>query len=64
MIPPKEKSNQEICSIRMMFPVSSDEQAIEYKRKITALLVEIPDAQIQFSLMSSPPSISGRQNGL
>jgi len=42
--------NQEICSIRIMFPVNSDEQAIQYKKKITALLAEIPDAQIVFSI--------------
>jgi len=47
---------QEICSIRIMFPVQSDEQAIEYKKKITAILSEIPDVQIQFSLMSGRPT--------
>lgn len=45
----------DICSIRIMFPVESDEQAINYKKKITALLAEIPEAQIQFSLSSIPP---------
>ena len=54
MIPPTEKSKQEVCQIRIMFPVSSDEQAIEYKKKVAALLVEIPDAQINFSIMSLP----------
>ena len=49
-----ESPKQEICSIRIMFPVQSDEQAIGYKKKIAALLAEIPEAQIQFSLMSSP----------
>lgn len=45
---------KEICTIRIMFPVESDEQAIEYKKKIAALLAEIPDAQLQFSLMNMP----------
>jgi len=54
MTPPQEKSKQEVCSIRIMFPVMSDAEAIEYKKKITALLSEIPDAQIQFSLTSMP----------
>jgi len=49
------QGKNEVCSIRIMFPVSSDEQAFDYKKKITALLAEIPDAQIQFSIMSSPP---------
>jgi len=50
----QDKTDSEICSIRIMFPVKSDEQAIDYKKKIAALLAEIPDAQIQFSLMSAP----------
>ena len=47
---------KEICQIRIMFPVTSDEQAIEYKKKIADILSEIPDAQIQFSIMSTPTS--------
>ncbi|GAI62988.1 unnamed protein product [marine sediment metagenome] len=52
-----EQDKKELCTIRIMFPVTSDEQAIEYKRKIAAILSEIPDAQIQFSLMSGRPTI-------
>jgi len=37
-----------------MFPVKSDEQAIECKKKIANVLVEIPEAHMQFSLMASP----------
>ena len=48
-------TGSEICSIRIMFPVQSDEQAIEYKKKISALLAEIPDVHIQFSIMNTPP---------
>lgn len=44
----------EICSIRIMFPVKSDEEAITYKKKVSMLLAEIPEAQIQFSLMTPP----------
>ena len=46
---------KELCSIRIMFPTESDEQAIAYKKKISSLLSEISDVQIQFSLMSVPP---------
>jgi len=56
-IPQTERSNQELCNIRIMFPVLSDEQAIEYKRKIAAILANIPEAQIQFSLVSGRPSM-------
>jgi len=48
--PPKE-----ICSIRIGFPVTSDEQAIEYKKKISEVLSDIPFARIEFSLMPLPP---------
>ena len=51
-----EQPKKEICSIRIMFPVESDEQAIEYKKKVTALLAEIPESTIQFSLMGIPPN--------
>ena len=44
----------ELCTIRIIFPVNSDEQAIEVKKKISALLDDVPDAQIQFSIMNAP----------
>jgi len=47
-IPP----NQEICTIRIVFPVESDEQAIDFKKKISTLLKDIPDSGIQFAIMS------------
>ncbi|MBA7609501.1 hypothetical protein ES703_16692 [subsurface metagenome] len=50
-----EQPKQEICTIRIMFPVETDEQAIEYKRKIAEVLKDKPDATIQFSLMTPPP---------
>lgn len=53
---------KEICSIRIMFPVDTDEQAIKYKRQIVAILSEIPDAQIQFSLTDIPPMPAGRKD--
>lgn len=46
--------NPEICSIRIVFPVVSDEQAIEYKKKIREVLAETPDVQINFSIMNLP----------
>ena len=52
-----EQPKTEICSIRIMFPVQSDEQAIDVKKKITALLSDTPEAHIQFSLMNAPPNV-------
>ncbi|MBA7621474.1 hypothetical protein ES703_28836 [subsurface metagenome] len=54
-----EQPNKELCTIRILFPVDSDEQAIGYKKKIAEILKVIPEAQIQFSLMSGRPSIPG-----
>ncbi|GAI65538.1 unnamed protein product [marine sediment metagenome] len=51
----QKKPPTQVCSIRIMFPVESDEQGIEYKKKIYGVLVDIPQARIEFSLMSRPP---------
>lgn len=45
---------EQVCSIRIMFPVETDEQAIEYKKKIGAILADIPHARIEFTLMPVP----------
>ncbi|GAI67848.1 unnamed protein product [marine sediment metagenome] len=51
-----EQDKKEVCMIRIVFPVQSDEQAIDCKKKVQAVLADIPDIQIHFSLMSAPPS--------
>ena len=53
----KNKSSVQVCSIRIMFPVDTDEQAIAYKKKIGEVLADIAQARIEFSLMSRPPVI-------
>lgn len=45
---------QQICSLRIGFPVASDEEAIAYKKKLTAILTDIPQMRIEFSLSSMP----------
>lgn len=45
---------KELCQIRVMFPVESDEQAIDYKKKIAAIVKDIPEAQLFFNIMSMP----------
>ncbi len=47
-----DKDKQEICTIRIIFPVDSDDQAIEIKKKISEILKDKSDAQIQFGLTS------------
>lgn len=55
MVEPEQKPQpQEICSMRIMFAVSSDEQAISYKKKINEVLADIPNVRIEFNLSSSP----------
>lgn len=48
-------AKQEICTIRIMFPVNSDEQAIECKKKIAAALSDNPNAITEFSIRAMPP---------
>lgn len=50
----KPKTQTEICSIRIGFPVESDEQAIAYKKKISEVLADIPQVRIDFNLMTIP----------
>ena len=47
-----DNEKKEICTISIMFPVESDDKAIEYKKRIAELLKDKPEAQIQFSIMS------------
>ena len=49
-----EQSKKQVCSIRIMFPVETDEKAIEIKKKVSTALADISEAQIQFSLMDIP----------
>lgn len=45
---------KQLCTIRVVFPVETDEDAISYKQKITSVLAQVPDAQITFGLMNTP----------
>lgn len=54
-----EPQKQQVCSIRIAFPVTSDDDAIAYKKKIDNILANIPDANIQFSILSGRPSMPG-----
>ena len=44
----------QICTLRIMFPVDTDEQAIEYKKKIGDVLAAMPKARIEFALSTVP----------
>lgn len=51
-----EQLKQEVCTIRILFPAISDEQAIDVKKKIQAMLSEIPETHIQFGLTTGLPA--------
>lgn len=53
---PREVSppQKELCTMRIAFPVMSDEQALDVKRKIGEILQGVENPQMQFSIMSIP----------
>lgn len=54
--------NQQLCVVTIMFPVDSDDQAIDYKKKLSAVVAPISDARIEFRLTnaSSPRPVGPR----
>lgn len=57
-----EQVKKEVCTMRVMFPAESDEQAIDIKKKINALITDIPEAMIDFRISSVtiPPPPNAR----
>lgn len=53
----KEKLPQ-ICSIKITFPVATDEKAIEYKKAISSVIATIPNAKVEFVLLTIPANLS------
>lgn len=45
---------KELCTMRIAFPIESDEQALAVKKQISDILTGIPKVQIHFSIMSIP----------
>jgi len=43
---------QEICSMRIMFPVSSDEDALNVKHKVAEVLKGVEQVRTEFSISS------------
>lgn len=48
------ETKKQLCTIRIMFAVDSDEEAIDYKKKIESALADKGDSQMQFTLMPAP----------
>ena len=53
---------KQLCTIRIGFPVDSDEQAIAYKKKVSDVLADIPQVRIDFGLIPVPPVPPTMQN--
>jgi len=45
------ETKQQICTLRILFPVISDEQAMDCKHRIEEILADIPEAQIDFRII-------------
>lgn len=58
-----DKPNKQICMLKILFSVDSDDEAIEYKKKIAAIVMGLPEVQIDFRLMNAPPPPQNQSNG-
>jgi len=55
-----DNDQKELCTIRIMFPVSSAQQALNAKKKIAEALKDIEGTQLSFTLMSKPNGLDIR----
>ncbi len=46
--------DKEVCTIRIVFPVKNDDEAIEIKKKIKEMLGDTEDVQFHFAIMTPP----------
>ena len=53
--PNQKMLSKEICNFRIMFPIDNDQQFIDIKAKIKALLDDVPHAQFFANITSVPP---------
>ncbi len=53
------KQPMQVCSIRIGFPIESDDQALAYKKELNGVFANLPAARIEFSLLTIP---AGSQN--
>lgn len=48
------EDKKELCSITVVLPVESDEQAMDVKKKVQAAIADNPEAVVDFRLRSLP----------
>jgi len=49
--------NKEVCTLTIAFPVTSDDEAIDVKKKIGALMSDKPDVMIDFRMRMVPANV-------
>ena len=50
----KPQLKEDICQIRIIFPMTNDAQAVAAKAKIDAILADVPDSQMHFTISTRP----------
>jgi len=54
----EQEKTPQICMIKLSFPVENDMEAFEIKKALSGVLLAIPNARIDFSLLSLPSSVT------
>jgi len=60
---PNTENLKELCTMRIAFPVIDDDQAIDIKKKIAAILSDVPDSAINFTLQPARPAMTMPSRG-
>ena len=48
-----DQTQSQLCTLRIAFPVESDDEAMAVKKKISEILAGVKDAQVNFSLVNA-----------
>jgi len=51
------EASKEVCTLTIAFPVTSDDEAIEVKKKVAAMLSGKPDTMIDFRMRMVPANV-------
>lgn len=49
------KPQKQLCQIKLMFAVDTDDEALLVKKQLSDLLKDRPEIQVNFSLTNAPP---------
>lgn len=51
---PENKRPTEVCTMTIVFPVLCDEEVLSIRKKVRALLEDIPDVMLDFHIRGIP----------